>query len=338
MVAWEMDPDVVRWGLHQLCIHPSGSKLDTAVTLYEVDLSRHGYVLEGYVENIGNNVENDEMIAHVLQEEFSGLAAAEASGSCNMGEQQLQASILTQDWLGTLGRDNTAGHANCQEKADEIGTCTPSGSPKILLHEDGSPQPSEMTEESALDGEVGWRLNQMVPIPHVPRVNGEIPSDLDAESDHQRLLDRLKVYELAELKVEGDGNCQFRSLSDQIYHTVDYHGFVREQVVDQLKSHPDMYAGYVPMPYGDYLKKMNKNGEWGDHITLQAAADKYGMKIFVLTSFKDTCYMEILPQIQMSNRVVCLSFWAEVHYNSIYPEGELPVPETKSMWRRIFGL
>ena len=58
-----------------------------------------------------------------------------------------------------------------------------------------------------------------------------------------------------------------------------------------------MYEGYVPMAYNDYLKTMkrsetlsllsvlstyicltvnyweHRNGEWGDHVTLQAAAD-----------------------------------------------------------------
>ena len=29
---------------------------------------------------------------------------------------------------------------------------------------------------------------------------------------------------------------------------------------------------------------------------------QYGVKIFVITSFKDTCYIEILPQIQKSGR------------------------------------
>lgn len=137
----------------------------------------------------------------------------------------------------------------------------------------------------------------------------------------------------------------------------------------------------------------HRNGEWGDHVTLQAAADwvltqpklflycikfackkkvslgileyecgnwntflfvllllQFGVRMFVITSFKDTCYIEILPHLQKSNRrklptnmswfytikimsflcfnsccafesVICLSFWAEVHYNSIYPEG-----------------
>lgn len=102
----------------------------------------------------------------------------------------------------------------------------------------------------------------------------------------------------------------------------------------QLESHPECYAGYVPMDYREYLKKMSKSGEWGDHVTLQAAADSYGVKVFILTSFKDTCYIEILPVVEKSRRVICLSFWAEVHYNSIYPEGELPVLENKkkSWW------
>ncbi|KAJ0100759.1 hypothetical protein Patl1_06056 [Pistacia atlantica] len=47
----------------------------------------------------------------------------------------------------------------------------------------------------------------------------------------------------------------------------------------------------------------------------------YGVKIFVITSFKDTCYIEILPHVPKSARIIFLSFWAEVHYNSIYPEG-----------------
>lgn len=87
---------------------------------------------------------------------------------------------------------------------------------------------------------------------------------------------------------------------------------------------------------------------------------QYGVKIFIMTSFKDTCYIEIQPKVQKSNKgirifflgpctcslqvdgldhsvwlllqlvltfmfhcfliaVVLLSFWAEVHYNSIYP-------------------
>ncbi|XP_011031710.1 PREDICTED: OTU domain-containing protein DDB_G0284757-like isoform X2 [Populus euphratica] len=153
---------------------------------------------------------------------------------------------------------------------------------------------------------------------HVPKTNGEIPSEDEQTSDHQRLLQRLKLYNLVEKEVQGDGNCQFRSLSYQIYDAPEHHKSVREQVIGQLKSQPQMYSSYVPMAYDDYLEKMSRSGEWGDHVTLQAAADLYGVNIFMITSFKDTCCIEILPQVLKSNNaVIYLSFWAEVHYNPV---------------------
>ncbi|KAA8539280.1 hypothetical protein F0562_025972 [Nyssa sinensis] len=334
MVTCEQDPDVVRWGLHLLDVCSlSNSGSPGTLTEYE-NPSQVEYVNGSYYETKHNNVENDEVIAHTLQEELSRLAAAEASGSPHIGEEHVQASILAQDWLGPSKRHSSSVHESNLEEADDMGKSNSCSSPgeKTLKVDDQSYLP-EIADESTLDGEVEKRLNQMVPVPHVPKINGEIPSIDEATSDHQRLLDRLCLYDLVELKVRGDGNCQFRALSDQIYRTTEHHKFVRQEVVDQLKSHRDMYEGYVPMSYDDYLKKISKTGEWGDHVTLQAAADSYGVKIFILTSFKDTCYIEILPHIQKSKRTIFLSFWAEVHYNSIYPEGDIPALETKKKKR-----
>ncbi|KAG8380531.1 hypothetical protein BUALT_Bualt06G0025300 [Buddleja alternifolia] len=330
MTMYQMDPDVVRWGLHliDVCTLTNDGSRET-ITCYEKDLSRTESVREGFCNPTISFVENDEVIAYTLQEELSRLAAAEASGS---GEQQQKESILAQDWLSPSGRHLNTGFQSDQEEADKMGVCFSDFEKLSFEREDRDVLP-EIEDESALDGELGKRLNQMVPVPHVPKINGEIPSVDEATSDHERLLNRLQLYELVELKISGDGNCQFRSLSDQIYRTPEHHQFVREQVVNQLASRPGFYENYVPMAYDEYLTNMSRNGEWGDHITLQAAADWYGIKIFVITSFKDTCYIEILPQIEKSNRIIFLSFWAEVHYNSIYPLGELPVVEGKKKKR-----
>ncbi|KAK1409616.1 hypothetical protein QVD17_36143 [Tagetes erecta] len=340
MPEQEHDPDIVRWGLHHLievCSVTNGGS-PAVYTHYDKDLSSVEYVSEGYCEsneasvenydtsNIGNvendeelcysNVENDEMIARAFQEELSRLAVEENHGA--VGESCQKESVLAQDWLAPSKRHELESNQEQdfvnEERYDdyEDQSCTP-----------------EMADESILDGEVGKRINQMMPIRHVPKVNGEMPTADEATSDHQRLMDRLQIYDLVELKVSGDGNCQFRSLSDQIYRSSDHHKLVREQVAHQLKVHPELYAAYVPMPYDEYLKKISNDGEWGDHVTLQAAADAFGVKIFVLTSYKDTCYIEILPCVEKSKRIIFLSFWAEVHYNSIYPEGELPIMEAK---------
>ncbi|KAA8524118.1 hypothetical protein F0562_010451 [Nyssa sinensis] len=182
------------------------------------------------------------------------------------------------------------------------------------------------------DGKLGKRLSHLDSIPHTPRVNGEIPDVNDATLDHERLSERLATYDLAELQIERDGNCQFRALADQLFHNPDYHKHVRKKVVKQLKHFRKTYEGYVPLEYKSYLKKMKKLGEWGDHVTLQAAADRFGAKICVVTSFRDTCYIEILPNDKNPSRELWLSFWSEVHYNSLYASGEIPTRAPKKKY------
>ncbi|XP_031740161.1 OVARIAN TUMOR DOMAIN-containing deubiquitinating enzyme 11 isoform X2 [Cucumis sativus] len=167
-------------------------------------------------------------------------------------------------------------------------------------------------ENLKFDNKLGKRLSHLDSIPHTPRVNGEIPNVNDATLDHERLSGRLVTYGLAELQMEGDGNCQ-------------------------LKKFRKLYEGYVPMKYKTYLKKMKKSGEWGDHVTLQAAADRFGAKICLVTSFRDTCYIEILPKDNSPHKELWLSFWCEVHYNSLYASGDLPTrtPRRKH-WLSIF--
>ncbi|KAJ1694655.1 hypothetical protein LUZ63_011353 [Rhynchospora breviuscula] len=248
--------------------------------------------------------------------------------SSHSDERYLHASFHPHDFSGSSMRVYSSGNDGGQDETDDVGPSSSYSSPgqNSCAGEEWMDLPNEYSE---IDDEIGKRLYQMVPIRHVPRINGAIPSYDEATTDHQRLTERLQLYDVVERKVEGDGNCQFRALSDQFYRSPEHHQFVREQVVSQLKSNREMYEGYVPMPYNDYLEKLSRNGEWGDHVTLQAAADSYGVKIFVITSFKDTCYIEILPKVERSKRVIFLSFWAEVHYNSIYPKGELPSWETK---------
>lgn len=87
---------------------------------------------------------------------------------------------------------------------------------------------------------------------------------------------------------------------------------MRQLVVRRLRAHAAKYAPYVPEEYEQYCSSMARDGTWGDHVTLQAAADVYGVQICVLTSFLENCFIRIQPEVKLSNRVLWLSFWAEV--------------------------
>lgn len=45
------------------------------------------------------------------------------------------------------------------------------------------------------------------------------------------------------------------------------------------------------------LRTMSKLGTWGDHITLQAAADAFFVGINVITSFLENCVITISPTV-----------------------------------------
>ncbi|XP_010558165.1 PREDICTED: OTU domain-containing protein DDB_G0284757 isoform X2 [Tarenaya hassleriana] len=261
--------------------------------------------------NRNPDVESDVMIAWTLQDSFFPLETAEnkersPDTACVWNDQLT--GIYSLEWVGNGRTDDSVCIYRCSD---------PSGAEE-------SPYSRESTDRCDLDGEVGRRLNRMSSIPHVPKINGEIPSDDEAVTDHERLLNRLKAYGFREVRVQGDGNCQFRALSDQLYNNPERHEQVRHEIVNQLESCRKSYEGYVPMDYSEYLKKMSRSGEWGDHVTLQAAADTYRVRILVVTSYKDTCYIEILPTSRDYKRSIFLSFWAEVHYNSIYIERDTP--------------
>ena len=110
---------------------------------------------------------------------------------------------------------------------------------------------------------------------------------------------------------------------------------MRAAVARQLASAPARYAGFVVADggggeasggvggaYAAYVARAARPGTWGDHVTLQAAADAYGVRVFLVTSFLDRAVIEISPAVESPEfraRALHLSFFAEVHYNSIRP-------------------
>ncbi|KAF3949068.1 hypothetical protein CMV_025008 [Castanea mollissima] len=179
-------------------------------------MSRVEFVREGYCEK--DNVENDEAVACLLQGEFSRIDCL-ASGLSNGGPEHLQESVLAQNWLGPSGHDNDQQAVNepgmqmenavpCRiiiEEAGDHNRVENDVQPEIKMfascYSPGGEKPSyvddllhifDIADESSLDGEVGKRLNQMVPVPHVPKTIEKIPTVDEEISDHQRLLERPK--------------------------------------------------------------------------------------------------------------------------------------------------
>ena len=154
-----------------------------------------------------------------------------------------------------------------------------------------------------------------------PRTDVCVPSADDARADHARLHERLRLYGLREKTISGDGNCQFRALADQLWRDPARHAEVRARVMQQLRGDGESYEVFVTESWEGYLARMGTLGTWGDHLTLQAAADAYNVKLCLLTSYRDSFVVDVSPRDgggRDGGRVLWLSFFAEVHYNSLY--------------------
>lgn len=153
------------------------------------DIHHRTYYSRSHTDTQSSQIENDELIARALQEEFSHLAVADASEFSHSGEQQFQASIephywhspSTKNYYQSGGRkfslhthfislvfigiilSPSAGYEYGQDESDDL--VPPSSCSSPSDSEDCSCS-WELTDGFLLDDdEVGKRLNQMIPIP-----------------------------------------------------------------------------------------------------------------------------------------------------------------------------
>ena len=59
---------------------------------------------------------------------------------------------------------------------------------------------------------------------------------------------------------------------------------IRASLVHYMRQHAAHIAPYVPGDFNDYLRNMEQDGTWGDHLVLQAFANVYRLHIFVRSS------------------------------------------------------
>ena len=302
------------------------SDFEIAKVLFEEELKER--------EKKKSQVETDRLIAKSMQEDGSG------GGSVRAGDSTYEEVL--ERWKKRVGEDELL---SWSRKLDDV------------------------VREAVF--ETPYKVKRQLSVPITPKRNDDedlrialalSKEDADkVERDHDVLIARLDAFGLREKKVSGDGNCQFRALSDQLFRTPEHYGEVRKKIVQQLRKHASRYAAYVvrdddvssssseldvsddknipsankkesksaffmmQTAYSNYCDDMAVGGAWGDHVTLQAAADVYGAQITVVTSYLDNGVLEITPNVSDSNgdiapRNLWLSFWAEVHYNSVYPK------------------
>jgi len=153
----------------------------------------------------------------------------------------------------------------------------------------------------------------------LPTIDGLV--DKRAAAEKRRLRRRLKQLGLVELEMPSDGNCQFSSIADQLLGTWREGWTVRHHAVQQIITYRELYSRFLPYNFEVYCTAMSQN-QWGDNVTLQAAADYFGVQIYLITSLKDNILIKITPREFKSSKTLWLSYIGGTHFNSLYTQEE----------------
>lgn len=135
----------------------------------------------------------------------------------------------------------------------------------------------------------------------------------------QRLAKVLETWGAFHRPVRGDGNCQFRALAQQLHGDEGRHSEIRAAAMKEMREYPELYADYVGGNFDDYLAKMSCDGEWGDHVTLQAICNALQVWVNIFTDVEDAPHIALRPKEGKAAgcRGLFLSFLTEVHYDSV---------------------
>jgi hypothetical protein len=144
-------------------------------------------------------------------------------------------------------------------------------------------------------------------------------SEKGKDQKRERLRQVMKRHKAKLKPVEADGNCQFRALSLAMRGEETHHSSLRAQIVEQLRDNPDRYRQFVHSePYADYLIRLEREGEWGDHLTLQAACDAFEVQINVFTDQPGGMMklQPVQPAQVISQEPLYLAFMSEFHFDA----------------------
>ena len=89
------------------------------------------------------------------------------------------------------------------------------------------------------------------------------------EQEFKEELNKLGYYIR---EVDGDGNCLFRSVSDQLENSEKNHKFYREKTVEYMRANIEKFKPFIEddQTVEEYIDEMAKNKQWGGNLEIYA--------------------------------------------------------------------
>lgn len=133
------------------------------------------------------------------------------------------------------------------------------------------------------------------------------------EQEFKEELNKLGYYIK---EVDGDGNCLFRSVSDQLENTEHNHKYYREKTVEYMRDNMDKFKPFIEddQTVEEYIDEMSKNKEWGGNLEIYAMSMALHVNFYIYI-YQHPIY--IVKTCDDPKQNVMLTYHDGKHYNSL---------------------
>lgn len=150
----------------------------------------------------------------------------------------------------------------------------------------------------------------------------------------------LEKRKLVLVRVAGDGNCLFRSVSHQVYGDDSHHAMVRSRCMDYMVAERAFFEPYVAQDFDAYVAEKREDGAWGDEPELQALCELYDRSAQVW-SYDGAGGAKVIRAFHREEEAtessgvppMRLSYFGDGHYDSVVVLGA-PPPDSTFLARR----
>lgn len=150
-------------------------------------------------------------------------------------------------------------------------------------------------------------------------------------------------------KIQGDGNCLYRSFAHQIYGYEEFYELVKDSILEYINLEKEFFSQFIPggkNSFDQYMNMKRVDGVWGDDLEIQACSELYNRSIHIYADsltplktfheedeaslrnerlkcesnedeFNNNC--NSFSGSKKKKAVINLSYHGKAHYNSLLP-------------------
>ena len=84
------------------------------------------------------------------------------------------------------------------------------------------------------------------------------------DEDLIKFREQLRTYNLQLKEIDGDGNCLFRAIADQLWGDESEHVKLRSDTANYIEENKEMYKFFIEDDENidDYIAWIRRNGKW----------------------------------------------------------------------------